>query len=60
MRAYVMTTGTVFGLIVAAHIWRLVDEGPALAKNPAYVITTLAAASLCVWACRILVRGSRA
>ena len=59
MRAYVMTTGTVFGLIVAAHILRLIDEGPPLAKNPAYVITTLAAASLCVWACRILVGGSR-
>jgi hypothetical protein len=59
MKAYVMTTGTVFGLIVAAHIWRLIDEGSALAKHPAYLITTLAAASLCVWACRILVGGSR-
>jgi hypothetical protein len=28
MKAYVMTTGTVFGLIVAAHIWRLIDEAP--------------------------------
>jgi hypothetical protein len=59
MKAYVMTTGTVFGLLVAAHIWRFIVEGPDLARNPAYVLTTLAGVSLCVWACYLLMRRSR-
>jgi len=34
MKAYVMTTGTVFGLLVVADIWRFIEEGPGLAKDP--------------------------
>jgi hypothetical protein len=33
MKAYVMTTGAVFGLITLAHILRIVAEGPRLASN---------------------------
>jgi hypothetical protein len=54
MKAYVMTTGTVFGLIVVAHIWRVIAEGPALAGNPFYIVTTLAAAALTLWAWAVL------
>jgi hypothetical protein len=54
MKAYVMITGAVFGLLVVAHIWRLVEEGPALAKNPWYIVITIAAAALCFWAWRLL------
>lgn len=54
MKAYVMTTGAVFGLIVVAHIWRVVEEGLALAKDPLYIILTIAAAGLCFWAWRLL------
>jgi len=54
MKAYVMTTGAVFGLIVVAHIWRAIEEGPALAKNPLYIVITIAAAALCLWAWRVL------
>jgi len=54
MKAYVMTTGAVFGLLVVAHIWRVIEEGPALAKNPWYIAITLAAAALCFWAWRLL------
>jgi hypothetical protein len=49
-----MTTGAVFGLIVAAHIWRAVAEGPALAKDPFYILTTVAAVALTFWAWRVL------
>src|SRR5437660_144612 len=28
MKAYVMTTGAVFGLITLVHIWRLIEEWP--------------------------------
>jgi hypothetical protein len=53
MKAYVITTGAVFGLLVLAHIWRAIEEGPALAKNPFYIVITLAAAALCFWAWRV-------
>ena len=54
MKAYVMTTGSVFGLIVLAHVWRVVEEGPQLATDPFYILLTAAAAALCVWAWRLL------
>ena len=54
MKAYIMTTGAVFGLIVVAHIWRVAEEGLALAKDPLYIVLTLAAAGLCFWAWRLL------
>jgi hypothetical protein len=53
MKAYVMTTGAVFGLLVVAHIWRVIEEGPTLAKNPWYIAITIAAAALCLWAGRL-------
>jgi hypothetical protein len=60
MKAYVMTTGAVFGLITLAHIWRAIEEGPRLATEPWYVLITLTAAALCVWALRLLWRPPRA
>jgi hypothetical protein len=54
MKAYVITTGTVFGLIVVAHIWRAIAEGPALARHPIFILVTIAPASLSVWAWRLL------
>ena len=50
MKAYVMTTGTVFGLIVVAHIWRALAEGLSIAENPLYILLTVAAAALALWA----------
>jgi tetrahydromethanopterin S-methyltransferase subunit E len=57
MRAYVTTTGVIFGLLALVHIWRAVVEGPHLATDPWYVLITLIAAGLCLWAWRVL-RGS--
>jgi hypothetical protein len=59
MKAYVMTTGVVFGLLTLAHIWRVIEEGPHLATEPWYVLITLAAAALCLWAGRLLWRSPR-
>ncbi len=60
MKAYVMTTGVLFGLITMAHVWRVVEEGPDLATNPWYVLMTIAAAALCLWAWRLLRLSTRA
>jgi hypothetical protein len=54
VKAYVMITGAVFGLITVAHLVRIVAEGPHLMTEPGWVLLTLAAAGLCVWAWRLL------
>ena len=59
MKAYVMTTGTVFGLLTLAHIWRAIEEGPHLAAEPWFILLTVATAALCLWALRLLWRWPR-
>jgi hypothetical protein len=54
MKAYVMTTGTIFGLITLAHIWRVIEEGRHLATEPWFVLLTVATAAMCAWAWRLL------
>jgi len=54
MKAYLMTTGSVFGLIVIAHVWRVVEGGPYLTTDPFFILLTAAAAALCLWAGRLL------
>jgi uncharacterized membrane protein len=58
VKAYVTTTGVVFGLLTVAHIWRVIEEGSHLATDPWYVLITVAAAALSLWAWRVL-RSSR-
>lgn len=59
MRAYVGTSGAIFGLLVVAHVVRILAEGTHLAKDPGYVLITLGAAVLCAWAIRLLRRSAR-
>ena len=54
MKCYVATTGAIFGLITLLHIWRMIAEGPKLAMDPWYILLTLLAAALSVWAWRLL------
>jgi hypothetical protein len=50
MKAYLISTGGLFGLITLVHLWRIVDEWPHLATDPWYLLLTAAAAALCLWA----------
>ncbi len=59
MKAYVITTGSIFALITLAHVLRMISEGPHLAKEPVFVLLTLAAAGMSWWAWRVLRSGSR-
>jgi hypothetical protein len=59
MKAYLITTGTVFGLITVAHIARFFAEGSHLATEPVFLILTVAAAALSVWAWSLLRRLPR-
>jgi hypothetical protein len=56
MKAYVITTGTVFGLIFVAHIWRVIAEGSRLATEPGFALLTAFVAALCGWSMRLLWR----
>ena len=53
MKAYIVTTGTLFGLIVVAHALRVVAE-PHLAADPWYILLTAAAAGITTWAWRLV------
>ena len=59
MKAYLISTGGLFGLITLVHLWRIVDEWPHLATDPWYLLLTAAAAGLCLWAWRLLRFSSR-
>lgn len=59
MKPYVMTTGTLFGLLTGAHIWRVFEEGRQLATDPWFVVVTLGAAGLCLWAWHLLRPSAR-
>jgi hypothetical protein len=54
MRTYVITTGTIFGLLALAHVLRILTESRALATDPWYMLITVLTAVLCVWAWRVL------
>jgi hypothetical protein len=58
MRAYVLTTGIVFGIVTLAHVWRMIEERQ-MATVPWYILITVATGGLCVWAWRLLRRSRR-
>jgi hypothetical protein len=53
MKTYLLTTGTVFGLLTLAHIWRMIVE-PGIRTNPWHLLTTVLGAALAVWAWRLV------
>lgn len=59
MKAYVITTGAIFGLLTLAHVWRILAENRQLATDPFFVLVTLASTALCLWAWRLLGRSAR-
>ena len=54
MKAYVVTSGVIFGLVTLAHILRVFAEGSHVASDPWFVLLTVAAAALSGWAWRVL------
>lgn len=58
MRAYVITSGAIFGLLTIAHLWRMAVE-PHLATDLVYIFITAIAAGLGIWAWRVLRRSNR-
>lgn len=58
MKSYLLVSGSLFGLLTLAHIWRLFVE-PTLVRDPWFHMTTLLAAILCVWAFRLHFKARR-
>lgn len=57
MKAYVMTSGGVFALLVLAHILRVILEGPRVLTDFWFVFFTILAAALSAWAWRVAARA---
>jgi hypothetical protein len=58
MKAYVITTGVIFGLLTIAHVLRIVGENAQLATDPAYMAITAASAAMCIWAFYVVRRAT--
>ena len=56
MKAYVITTGALFGLLAIIHGWRVVIERPPGHEGPVFIGITVLTAVLCLWAVRLLWR----
>jgi hypothetical protein len=60
MKAYLITTGTIFGLIAAMHLIKALRDWSLLSSNPVEFLSMAAlgalAALLSVWAWRLLRR----
>ncbi len=50
MRTYVGITGLVFALMFAAHVARILSEGPALMSDPVIIVTSILSLALAIWA----------
>jgi hypothetical protein len=59
MKAYIITSAAIFGLITVAHLLRIVMEGAWLATEPIYILLTLASAALSVWGWYVLRQANR-
>jgi len=59
MKGDVITTGTLFGLLTLAHVWRVVQE-PHLARDPFFLAFTGLATGMCIWAGWLLLSAKRA
>jgi hypothetical protein len=58
MKPYLITTGTIFGLLALVHLLLTIAEWPRLAADPWFVLQGpgigAVAAALCFWAWRLL------
>ena len=60
MKAYLIITGALFGVVTISHIARIVTENPRLATQPFFLLVTLLTTGLCLWALRLLLSSRKA
>jgi hypothetical protein len=58
MKAYLVTTGVLFGLLSVLHVWRAIAEWPRVIGDAGFllqiVVTVALPGVLCWWAWRLL------
>ena len=54
MKAYLVTTAVLFGLLIVAHVWRVFEEGAHLLRDPVWMGINVIAAALGLWAVVLL------
>lgn len=59
MKAYLVTTGLIFVLILAAHVARVISEGLSLLKEPMFDFTSVLSLGIAAWAFILLRRVRR-
>jgi hypothetical protein len=62
MKAYLMTTGSLFALLAVVHIWRIIGEWPRLLNDSGEILEAaigVAAGALSIWAWRLVRRRGR-
>ena len=50
MKAYLITSGTLFAIITVLHIWEIIDRHRLVVEDP---IVVLVAAGLAIWGWRL-------
>ena len=58
MKLYIITSGCIFALITIAHLARIATESHNILREPLFLILTLLAAALSIWAFVVLRRVS--
>lgn len=58
MKLYIITSGSIFALIAVAHIARMATEASHVLREPLFLVLTLIAAGLSIWAFVVLRRVS--
>ncbi len=59
MKAYLVTTGSLFAVLALVHLWQTIAEWPRLITDPWFAVETaigMCAAALCYWAWRLFRR----
>ncbi len=63
MKAYLTTTGTIFGLTAGLHLWRAIDDRRLLHADPGYFVALAIigglSAVLAIWAAQLYRRLPR-
>jgi hypothetical protein len=63
VKAYLITTGSLFGLLAAAHLWLTITEWSRVATDASFAVQApgigVLAATLSIWAWRLLWTSTR-
>ena len=59
MKAYIVISGVMFGLITAAHVLRMLAESSRFIQEPTYVGLTVLSGGLFFWAIYLVSRAKK-